>query len=202
MRLKLTAAFAVALLSTTAVIYAQVAAGTINVEVQDSSGALIPGGIITLTHVGSGQVRTGVTSASGTFRAAFMPVGEYSIRVEAPGFKSKTTTGLVLQVDQNAAITLVLEPGEVRESVQVTVASPLLETNTSSIGQVVENKKIVDLRTRRRRLHAFRGRRPGIQGPDQQFFGGIRLLGGHDHERDDEVRLERASRRLVRVPAE
>ncbi len=131
MRLKL-AAFAVALLSTTAVIYAQVAAGTINVEVQDSSGALMPGGTITLTHVSSGQIRTGMTSASGTFRAAFMPVGEYSIRVEAPGFKSKTTTGLVLQVDQNAAITLVLEPGEVRESVQVTVASPLLETNTDA----------------------------------------------------------------------
>src|SRR5260370_13098100 len=76
MRLNRTAALAVALLSTTVVIYAQVAAGTFNVEVQDSSGALIPGGIITLTHVGSGQVRTGGTAASGTFRAACMPDGQ------------------------------------------------------------------------------------------------------------------------------
>src|SRR5207245_294452 len=97
---------------------AQVSTGTIIVEVQDSSGAYIPSGAIRLLHVGSGQVRTGVTAANGAFRAPFMPVGEYSIRVEVPGFKSKTTTGLILQVDQNATITVAVEPGEVREIVE------------------------------------------------------------------------------------
>src|SRR5881296_4456953 len=102
LKLSLGATLAVALLSVPPVVRAQVAAGTINVEVQDSSGALMPAANVTLTHLRSGQIRTGVTSANGAYRAAFMPVGEYSIKVEAPGFKGKTVAGFVLQVDQNA----------------------------------------------------------------------------------------------------
>ena len=141
----LRAALAAILLLSTPVLQSQVSTGTINVEVQDSSGALIPGAATRLTHIGSGQVRSGTTAETGTFRGAFMPVGEYSINVEAPGFKKKTVTGLILQVDQNATITVMLEPGEVREVVEVMAATPLLEANTSSIGQVVENKKITEL---------------------------------------------------------
>src|SRR5438067_5911971 len=143
--LKRIAVLAISVLSAAAPGYSQVTSGTINVEVQDSSGAVMPGGAITLTHLASGQIRRGVAAATGAFRASFMPVGEYTIRVEAAGFKSKTVAGLTLAVDQNATITVTLEPGEVREVVEVNTSTPLLETNTSSIGQVVENKKIVEL---------------------------------------------------------
>src|SRR3989442_13811774 len=121
MALKLTvaAALAVAAVSVPAVVRAQVAAGTINVEVQDSSGALMPAANVTLTHISSGQTRTGVTAVNGAYRAAFMPVGEYSIKVEAPGFKGKTVAGFVLRVDQNATDSVGLDPGEVREIVEV-----------------------------------------------------------------------------------
>jgi Carboxypeptidase regulatory-like domain len=188
---RFTATVAVILLSAPWGMHAQVSTGTISLEVQDSSGAFIPGGTVTLTHVGSGQVRTGLTAANGAFRAPFMPVGEYSIRVEVPGFKSNTTTGLILQVDQNATITITVEPGEVRELVQVTAATPLLEANTSSIGQVVENKKIVDL--------PLNGRNPfalGIlAGNTTPIFGlgtNLTFVGGGGRAESNEIMIDGA----------
>jgi hypothetical protein len=125
--------------------WSQVTTGTISVEVSDSSGAVIAGAEVMLTHIASAQPRAGTTNETGTFRAAFMPVGEYSIRVGATGFTTKTLGGIILQVDQNTTIPVRLEPGAVQEVVEVTAATPLLETNTSSVGQVVANKNIVDL---------------------------------------------------------
>jgi hypothetical protein len=144
MRSKVVFAIAFCLLGSAPFVRSQVTSGTINVEVQDSSGAIISGATIRLIHVASGQVRQGVSTTT-IFRASFMPVGEYSITVESPGFRTKTLGGLVLQVDQNATIPVTLEVGSVQEVVEVTGITPLLETNTSSIGQVVENKRIVDL---------------------------------------------------------
>lgn len=127
------------------ILRAQVTTGTLNVEVQDASGAVIEGASVRIRHVSSGQERLGASTATGLFRAPFMPVGEYSIRVEYSGFRAKTLAGIILQVDQNTTIPVVLEVGSVQEAVEVTTATPLLEINTSSIGQVVDNKRIVDL---------------------------------------------------------
>lgn len=123
----------------------QVSTGTINVEVQDSTGAVIPRSPVEFTHVLTGQVRRGETNERGAYRAAFMPTGAYTISAESAGFKKKTVSGLDLRVDQDANITIVLDPGDVVETVEVTGATPLLESTTSSIGQVVENRQVVDL---------------------------------------------------------
>src|SRR5262245_27877734 len=132
------------LILTRTTLLCQVSTGTINVEVQDASGAVVPGAFIILTHVATGQTRQGTSNERGEFQAFFMPLGGYSLTVESPGFKKKTIAGLELRVDQSARIVAVLEPGEVRELVQVTEMTPLLETDTSSLGQVIENKKILD----------------------------------------------------------
>src|SRR5438128_1305160 len=109
-------------------LWCQVSTGTINVEVQDSSGAMIPEASVRLTHLGTGQVRTGV-APQGTLRTTFLPLGRYQITVESPGFKTKTISGVDLRVDQDATISVVLLPGEVREIVEVTESTPLLESN-------------------------------------------------------------------------
>src|SRR3984893_18199763 len=185
------APLAISLLWLATVGHAQVNSGTINVEVQDSSGAIMPGAAITLTHVGSGQVRQGTASATGTFRAPFMPVGEYTIRVEVPGFKSKTITGVTLAVDQNPTITVALDPGEVREVVEVNAATPLLEANTSSIGQVVDNKKIVEL--------PLNGRNPfalgTLAGNTTPIFGlgtNLPFVGGGGRAESNEIMIDGA----------
>jgi hypothetical protein len=134
-----------AVLSTGTWVSAQVSTGTINVEVQDSTGAVVPGAMISLTRAATGDIRQGQTNDRGAFRAAFMPLGEYLLTVEARGFKRKTIAGLQLRVDQDANLTVTIDPGDVVETVEVTAATPLLEASSSSVGQVIENKKILDL---------------------------------------------------------
>ncbi len=124
---------------------AQVATGTINVEVQDASGAVVPGATVTLTRTATGEVRQGKTNERGLLRAAFMPLGAYTLAAEAPGFKRTTLSGLELRVDQDANITVTLSPGDVVETIEVTATTPLLEATTSSVGQVIENRKILEL---------------------------------------------------------
>jgi hypothetical protein len=124
---------------------AQVSTGTIHVEVRDTSGAVVAEAVITLTHVSTGQVRLGKSNDQGEFVASFVQVGSYSIATEAAGFRKKVVTGLDLRVDQSARVAVSLEVGDVREVVQVSDVTPLLESDTSSLGQVIDNKKILDL---------------------------------------------------------
>lgn len=125
--------------------YSQVSTGTINLEVKDPTGAIIPAATIQLLHTGTGAAREGATNDRGEFRASFMPIGDYTITATMQGFKRQTLRGLNLQVDQDANVTLTLQPGDVVETVEVTGAMPLLESSSSAIGQVIDNKKILEL---------------------------------------------------------
>jgi hypothetical protein len=124
---------------------AQTASGTINVIAEDSTLAVVPDAAVMVSNKGTGLTRSGVTGPHGEFIATFLPAGEYSISVQAKGFKRATISSFTLQVDQNATVRLTLSPGDVVETVQVTEFTPLLEADTSSLGQVIENKKILDL---------------------------------------------------------
>jgi hypothetical protein len=124
---------------------AQVATGTINVTVADGTGGMVPGAAITVTNNGTGLVRTGIANERGELSISYLPVGRYSVSVQISGFKKTAIDQVVLQVDQTASIHVTLQPGEVREVIEVKEVAASLETETSSLGQVIENKKIVDL---------------------------------------------------------
>ncbi len=124
---------------------AQVATGNLTVLVEDSSGAAMAGASVTVTNNDTAIARTGSTNDRGEFLAPFLPAGVYTVGVEHPGFKKNSTSGLQLRVDQSATARVSMQPGEVRETVEVTDVTPLLDAETSSLGQVVENKKILDL---------------------------------------------------------
>lgn len=123
----------------------QTATGTINVIAEDSTQAVVPNASVTVTNKATGLARTGSTGERGEFQATFLPAGEYSVSVQSQGFKRSTIATFVLQVDQNATVRVLLTPGDVVETIQVTESTPLLEGETSSLGQVIENKKILDL---------------------------------------------------------
>src|SRR5262245_37643698 len=74
-----------------------------------------------------------------------MPLGDYQITTEIVGFQKKVITGVNLQVDQTAILRIALQPGAITERVEVNTAAPLLEAQTSSLGQVIENRRIIDL---------------------------------------------------------
>ena len=124
---------------------AQVATGTISGVVEDASGAVVPGAQVAATHTATGETRRAVTNERGEFSIPFARIGEYSVSGEAKGFSKKTMTGIVLRVDLTANLRITLDVGQVTESVEVSGAAPLIESSTSSLGQVIENRKIREL---------------------------------------------------------
>ena len=124
---------------------AQVATGNIRGTVTDSTGGVLPNCAVTITHTATGLERKVSTNERGDFNAPSLPVGEYKLTAGAAGFQTKVLSGLVLQVDQTAIIPIVLDPGAITQTMEVTAAAPVLDFQTSSLGQVIENRRIVDL---------------------------------------------------------
>src|SRR5436190_15790929 len=125
--------------------WAQVSTGTIVGVVEDSSGAIVPSAEVTLKNIATGETRQTRTNDRGEFNDPFVRVGDYTVSVSAAGFKAKNLSGITLRVDQTVNLRIPLEVGATSETVEVTGAAPLVDSSTSSLGQVIENKKIIDL---------------------------------------------------------
>jgi hypothetical protein len=124
---------------------AQVDTGGISGTVSDPSGAVIPGVKVTLTHTET-NIRTALTTnASGFFAAPALKVGRYSVGAAVEGFRPATRPAIDLHVQERLEINFTLQVGSAASEVTVTAAAPLLESETSSLGQVVEQKTITDL---------------------------------------------------------
>src|SRR5690348_10530461 len=124
---------------------AQITSGNIAGLVEDPSGAVIPNAEISVKQNSTGEVRTTRTTGSGEFSVTFLQPGGYSVTASAGGFKSKTLSDITLRVDQTANLRITLEIGSSTETVEVTGAAPLVDSATSSLGQVIENKQIIEL---------------------------------------------------------
>lgn len=157
--------------------FGQVSTGTLTVNVLDPSGAIVPSAQVTITHVSTELRRQGVSNESGIFFAPFLPVGSYNVVVESPGFKVANVAGLDLRVGQSAEITARLELGQISEVVEVSSAAALLETTNATLGQVIENKQILDLPLNGRNpfaLGLLAGNTTQVQGmgTNMTFIGG------------------------------
>lgn len=98
--------------------------------------------------------------------------GPYEIRVDAQGFRRLVRQGIVLQVDQRASVHLTMQVGSVSESVEVVAATPLLDTTEASLGQVIENRKILDLPLNGRNILSHAALTSGVT-PGTSFGVGI-----------------------------
>jgi hypothetical protein len=120
------------------VAFAQADQGAITGTVLDTTGALIPKANVTLTAVDTGLVLHTVSDASAVYLFTPVKIGNYSITAEAPGFEKTTQENVHLDVQQRLSVTLTLKPGAASETVTVTTAPPLLQTEEGSTGQVLE----------------------------------------------------------------
>ena len=119
--------------------------GTILGTVVDPSGAVVAGAKIELLDVDRKISTQATTNELGEFFFTPVRVGNYEIKASKEGFASVVRSNLMLDVQQRMRVDLTLQVGTVGQSVEVTGASPLLETATSSVGQVVGNKSISEL---------------------------------------------------------
>src|SRR5213593_2077444 len=129
----------------TCLVFAQTSTATILGVVKDTTGALIPGVSITIKHTDTGQTRTAISSETGDYIVALLPVGEYEITTTIPGFKQEVRRGINLVVGQQAVINLTLEVGAIAEQVIVTEEAPLVNTTLSSTSGLITDQQVKDL---------------------------------------------------------
>src|SRR5216684_1806616 len=138
--------FAVVLvLATSLSLYGQRTYGTVDGTVVDSSGAVVAGAQVTLTNTGTQEKHTQPTGNEGEYKFVNVIPGEYRLDITKSGFKHFARTNVVVQVQQETHIEATLPVGQVAETVEVTSETPLLQVETSSLGQVVEERKANEL---------------------------------------------------------
>lgn len=136
---------AMGLLGLASALHAQVDTGAILGVVRDASGAVIPDAKVTVRNEGTSLTQTTTTSASGTYIFAPLKIGTYSVEVEKEGFKRQRRSGLELNIQQQLVADFTLSVGDVASQVEVTTSAPILQTESGSVGQVVESQTINDL---------------------------------------------------------
>ncbi|HYR90358.1 MAG TPA: TonB-dependent receptor, partial [Terriglobia bacterium] len=112
---------------------------------KDQTGALLPGAEITATQTDTGVFRSTVSNETGSYVLQNLPVGPYKLEVSLPGFRTYVRTGIVLQVNASPVLDAILEVGQVTEQVEVQANAALVETRSTSVGQVIENARILEL---------------------------------------------------------
>jgi hypothetical protein len=141
---------------------AQTPTGTILGIVNDSSGAIVPGATVTVTQITTSTQRTTNSNDLGYYQIPLLPPGKYSIVAEHTGFKRFERSNLTLDTDQKLEIPVMLTPGDVQETVEVKGETPLLESTSSSVGQVIDNRRVVDLPLSNRNLLQLTGLVAGV----------------------------------------
>jgi carboxypeptidase family protein len=126
-------------------VFAQQETATITGTVRDQSGGVVPRATVTVTNVQTNISVKTESDDAGSYVIPSLRPGEYSVSAESSGFPKIIRTGVTLQVAQVARIDMTLQAGQLTETVEVVGATSLLDTQTSSRGLVIDQKKIVDL---------------------------------------------------------
>ncbi len=163
---------------------AQTPTATVTGQVRDASGSAIPGVRVVAKNVRTNIEREAVTSENGDYTIPLLNIGEYQVSAEKTGFKKAVQTGLVLQVDQKARLDFTLQVGQVSESVEITAATSLVQTDSASVGTVIDNKRVVELPLNSREFYALALTAPRVlppaQGSTLSFRGGFNVAGSSE----------------------
>ena len=135
-------------------------------------------------NVQTGLERQTQTTERGNYTIPLLPVGTYDISAEKDGFKKSVQAGIVLRVDERARVDIQLQVGASTESIQVTAEIPLTQTETSSVGSVIDNQKVVEMPLNGRQFYSLALLVPGVAPPAQgsilSFRGGFNVAGASE----------------------
>lgn len=154
-------------------VWTQTSTGTIVGSITDSSGAVVSGAKVQITNTGTNSKIQTTTNAEGDYTAPLLPPGGYSVSVSAAGFKAFEQAGIQLQVQQQARVNIVLQVGAITESVTVQGDAAVVEATTSSIGKVVDNKRILELPLNTRNVYSLVNLTPGVTGSIGNAHNGV-----------------------------
>ncbi len=161
---------------------AQGITGTITGTVTDPTGAVIAGATVTVRQTETNALKTITTSEAGTYTVTQLQPGHYSVKVEKAGFKSNTQNAITLVIDQTAVINSQLTVGSQQEMVEVTSTGPIIQTEDSSVGQVIDAQAIQNTPLNGRlSVMGLIALAPGMQGvgaQDQMATRGLTFAAG------------------------
>lgn len=156
--------------------------GTISGVVKDQDGLPLQGSHVTVVNTDANVPRTQRTGSDGTFRFPALPVGHYTVKVQMTGFKTRTDTNLTLDVGQEQVLNLTMLLGSVDEevSVQGDAGAARVDTTSSTLGQVIDNRQVqelplngrnfIDLTLLQPGVTQFQGNQFGVNGLFGEFF--------------------------------
>ena len=145
--------------------------GTIAGTVSDSSGAAIANANVTLTNLDTNEKRNMETDASGNYTFVNILPGKYKVEAEKSGFKKVVRQPILVQVESGLKVDLTMQVGAVTETVEVSAEAPLLQPETNSLGQVVEQRVVTELPLNGRNPLALVAMSPGVVPQGQPSAG-------------------------------
>ena len=129
--------------------------GTIVGTVSDPSGAVIPKARVTVRNQGTNATRQVFTDGDGDFSVPLLSPGVYEVSAETANFRRSVYSGVNLNVDQTVRVDFVLQVGQPSEQIVVAESVPLVQTDTSTLGQVIERKQVSELPLNERNFLTF-----------------------------------------------
>src|SRR6516162_5027996 len=157
--------------ATSAVVWGQNVYGKISGTVTDSSGASIDSATVTLTNLDNNQKQQITTNSSGSYSFPSVPAGRYKIQSEKSGFKSFVREPIIVEIESGLKIDIAMPVGAATETVEVTGQAPLLQPETNSLGQVIEQRTVTDLPLNGRNPIALTQLVPGVVPQGQPSAG-------------------------------
>jgi len=139
--------------------------GTITGTVIDTSGGVVPKARVSVTSEETNATRDAVTNDDGDFTVALLPPGHYRVAVEKDGFRRTIFEDVRLDVDQTARVDFTLQVGIVNQEVKVNDTQPIVQTDTSTMGQVIDGRLVHELPLNERNFLSFALLAPGSQLP-------------------------------------
>jgi hypothetical protein len=155
------------------VAWAQIGVSTITGRVTDSTGAVIPTVTVTVVQVTTNFTFSALTNQEGIFRVPSLNPGAYRVTFEAQGFKKLVREGVELRTGDTLAVDASLQVGNVTESVEVTGAPPLLETETSATGTVMSGNVLYDMPLYQRYINSTLNLVPGMSSGGFAYGGSL-----------------------------
>ena len=124
---------------------AQSTAGRVQGRVLDQTGAVIPGATLTLTNTSSGVALKAEAGKSGDYIFLSVPVGQYKLQAQAPGFQEAVADGIAVQLNATVSYDVHMSVGSTAQSVEVTASAPLVDTTSTQLGAVVDSRSVENL---------------------------------------------------------
>ncbi len=163
-------------------VYAQ--SGTITGTVHDPVGAVLLGALVTITNIDTNFERTFTTDEHGDYTVPLLPIGVYRIEAALAGFRTDVRENVIVSVDDRLRIDFTLQLGLITERINITETTPLVQSESSSVGVVIDNQKVLELSLNGRQFEALAQLVPGSVSPAPgsvlSFRGGFNAAGARE----------------------